>query len=173
MPCHPHTARRHLWPSIGISLSLYNLDNHRQRRPSPYGHPEDLSRPFEDLRGSPTTFEDPRRPSRTFEEDRRSFDPPRSPSRSFDPPRSPSRSFDPLSIPFGGPRAYIAPSLRPRTIPQYPGHRPLARRFPLAGFRTLFGCSVMLVGAVSGIGCIGMQGELDSSALTVTGPIFG
>src|SRR6202789_1123936 len=95
------------------------------------------------------------------------------PSRPFDPPRDPSRTFHPLSIPFGGLRAYIAPSLRPRTIPQYLRHRPLSGRFPIAGFRTLFGPSVMLVGAVSGIGCIGMQGEPHSSALTVTGPIFG
>src|ERR1700679_3781475 len=131
MPCYPHTARRHLWPSIGISLSLYNLDNHRQRRPSPYGHPEDLSRPFEDLRGSPTTFENLRGGS-TF---------PRSPSIPFAVLRSPSGSFDPSSIPFEGLRAYIARSLRPRTIPQCLGHRPLSRRFPIAGFRTLFGPS--------------------------------
>src|ERR1700679_2580946 len=84
MPCHPHTARRHLWPSIGISLSLYNLDNHRQRRPSPYGHPEDLSRPFEDLRGSPTTFENLRGGS-TFL---------RSPSIPFAVLRSPSIPFE-------------------------------------------------------------------------------
>ena len=128
---------------------------------------------LEDLRGPSRSFEDLRGPSIPF-------DPLQSPSRSFEilrdasiPRRSPSRSFDPSSIPFGGLRAYIAPSLRPRTIPQYLGHRPLSRRFPLPGFRTLFGSSVMLVGAVSGIGCIGMQGEPHSSALTVTGPIFG
>ena len=163
MPYHPHTARRHLGPSTGIPLSLYNLDNPCQRRRNPYGHPEYLRRPFDDSRGPSGTFAVLRSPSIPLEILR----------DSSTPRRSPSRSFDPSSIPFGGLRAYIAPLLRPRTIPQYLGHRPLSRRFPIAGFRTLFGPSVMLVGAVSGIGCIGMQGELDSSALTVTGPIYG
>src|SRR5277367_4422325 len=125
-----------------------------------------LSRTFAALRSPSIPFAVLRSPSIPFEILR-------SPSRSFDPPRSPSRSFDPSSIPFGGLCVYIAHSLRPRMIPQCLGHRPLSRRFPIAGFRTLFGPSVMLVGAVSGIGCIGMQGELDSSALTVTAPIFG
>src|SRR6202789_875042 len=125
---------------------------------------------------SPTTYEPVRisrippmplrRLSRTFEDLC-------GPSIPLDPPRSPLRSFDLSSIPFGGLRAYIAPSLRARTIPQYLGHRPLPRRFPMAGFRTILGSFVMLVGAVSSIGCIGMQGELHGSALTVTGPIFG
>src|ERR1700679_1952146 len=156
MPCHPHTVPQRLRPFIRTPTSVANLDNPRQRRTNPYGHPEYLRRPFDESRG----------PSRTFAVLR-------SPSTPFNPPRDPSRSFDPSSIPFGGLRAYIAPSLRPRTIPQYLGHRPLSRRFPLPGFRTLFGSSVMLVGAVSGIGCIGMQGEPHSSALTVTAPIFG
>src|ERR1700679_4324621 len=95
------------------------------------------------------------------------------PSIDIDPPRDPSRSFDLPSIPFGGLRAYIAPSLRPRTIPQYLGHRPLTCRFPLARFRTILGSLVMLGVAVSSIGCIGMQGEPHRSALTVTAPIFG
>jgi hypothetical protein len=173
MPCHPHTVPQRLRPFIRTPTSVANLDNPRQRRTNPYGYPEYLRRPFDESRGPSRTFEDLRGPSR-------SFDPLRSPSRSFEilrdasiPRRSPSRPFDPSSIPFGGLRAYIAPSLRPRTIPQYLGHRPLSRRFPLPGFRTLFGSSVMLVGAVSGIGCIGMQGEPHSSALTVTAPIFG
>src|ERR1700679_513447 len=119
--------------------------------------------PLAHLRGPSRIPDDLREPSMRID----------APSIDIDPPRDPSRSFDLSSIPFGGLRAYIARSLRPRTIPQCLGHRPLSRRFPIAGFRTLFGPSVMLVGAVSGIGCIGMQGELDSSALTVTGPIFG
>src|ERR1700679_2742414 len=150
MPCHPHTVPQCLQPFICTPTSVSNLDNPRQRRTNPYGYPEYLRPPFHDTLRTPH-----RRPQLLFS------------------PRPPSRSFAPSSIPFGGLRAYIARSLRPRTIPQCLGHRPLSRRFPIAGFRTLFGPSVMLVGAVSGIGCIGMQGELDSSALTVTAPIFG
>src|SRR5277367_5609137 len=146
MPCHPHTARQRLWPFIRTPTSVANLDNPRQRRTNPYGYPEYLRHPFEDLCG---------------------------PSIPFDPPRSPSRSFDLSSIPFGGLRAYIAPSLRPRTIPQDLGNHPLPRRFPIAGFRTILGSSVMLGVGVSTIGWIGMQGEPHRSALTVTGPIFG
>src|SRR5277367_5852523 len=155
MPCHPHTALQRLRVSIRTPPSMSNLDNPRHRRTSPYGSPEYLRRPLDDLRG----------PLRTF-------DILRGPSRSFDLLRSPSIPVDPPSIPFEGPRAYIAPSLRPRTIPQYLGHRPLSRRFPMAGFRPILGSFVMLVGVVSSIGCIGMQGELHGSALTVTGPIF-
>src|ERR1700679_3522454 len=146
MPCHPHTARQRLWPFIRTPTSVSHLDNPRQRRTNPYGYPEYLRRPFDDSRGPSRTFAVLRSPSILFAVLR-------SPSITFEdlrdpsiPRRSPSRSFDPSSIPFGDPRADIAPSLRPRTIPQYLGHRPLSRRFPIAGFRTLFGSSVMLVG---------------------------
>ena len=88
------------------------------------------------------------------------------PSIDIDPPRGPS-------IPLGARRAYIEPSQRPRTIPQYLGNRPLPRRFSIAGFRTILGSSVMLGVGVSTIGWIEMQGEPHHSALTVTGPIFG
>src|SRR5277367_709500 len=156
MPCHPHTARQRLWPFIRTPTSVSNLDNPRQRRTNPYGYPKYLRCPFDDSRG-------PSRPFAVL----------RGPSIPLEIPRDPSRSFDPSLIPFGGLRAYIAPSLRPRTIPQYLGHRPLSRRFPMAGFRPILSSFVMLVRAVSSIGCIGMQGEPHSSALTVTGPIFG
>src|SRR5277367_1836665 len=146
MPCHPHTVRQRLRPSICTPTAVSNLDNPRQRRTNLYGYPEYLRCPFDESRG---------------------------PSIPFDPLRSPSRSFDLSSIPFGGLRAYIAPSRRSRTIPQHLGHRPLSRRFPMAGFRTILGSSVMLGVGVSTIGCIGMQGEPHRSALTVTGPIFG
>src|ERR1700679_3211825 len=122
MPCHPHTVRQRLRPSIRTPTSVSNLDNPRQRRTNPYGYLEYLRRPFADLCA---------------------------PSIPLDPPRDPSSSFDLSSIPFGGLRAYIAPSLRPRTIPQYLGHRPLSHRFPMAGFRTILGSLVMLGLAVS------------------------
>src|SRR6202789_662958 len=56
MPCHPHTARQRLWPCIRTPTSVANLDNPRQRRTNPYGHPEYLRRPFDDLRGPSRTF---------------------------------------------------------------------------------------------------------------------
>src|SRR5277367_2427249 len=84
MPCHPHTVPQRLRPFIRTPTSVANLDNPRQRRTNPYGHPEDLSRPFEDLRGSPTTFESLRGGS-TFL---------RSPSIPFAVLRSPSIPFE-------------------------------------------------------------------------------
>src|SRR5277367_2792539 len=113
MPCPPHTVRQRLRPSIRTPTAVSNLDNPRQRRTNPYRYPEYLRRPFDESRG----------PSRTFEDLRGPLIP-------FDPPRSPSRSFDLSSIPFGGLCVYIAPSLRPRTIPQDLGNRPLRHRFP-------------------------------------------
>src|ERR1700679_3930127 len=56
MPCHPHTVPQRLRPLIRTPTSVANLDNPRQRRTNPYGHPEYLRRPFDDLRGPSRTF---------------------------------------------------------------------------------------------------------------------
>src|SRR5277367_6175930 len=66
MPCHPHTARQRLWPFIRTPTSVSNLDNPRQRRTNPYGHPEYLRRPFNDSRGPSRTFAVLRSPSIPF-----------------------------------------------------------------------------------------------------------
>src|ERR1700679_2678304 len=100
------------------------------RQPSPTTYePVRMSRgPLAHLREPSKSSDDPRGPSMTIDV----------PSINIDPPRGPS-------IPLGARRVYIEPSRRPRTIPQYLGNRPLPRRFPIAGSRTLFGSFVMLV----------------------------
>lgn len=125
MPYHPQTPLQHLRVSICTPLSVCHPDNHRQRCRNPYGHPEDPS----------STFDNPQSPSMTFD----------IPSIPFNPLQSPSRPFNPSSILLEGLHAYVEPSLRPRTIPQYLGHHPLYCQVSLAGFRSVFGSFVMLV----------------------------
>src|ERR1700679_1414788 len=100
MPCHPHTVPQRLRPFIRTPTSVANLDNPRQRRTNPYGHPEYLRRPFDESRG----------PSRTFAVLR-------SPLIPLEILRDPSRRFDPSSIPFEIVRSLVDP-LRDRSIPR-------------------------------------------------------